>query len=252
MFVFVIIFAALNSEKIDAEIERLKTNRALANNKNSMLDKWKEFGKPELYKPFTIMVSFFMIQQFSGIFVIFIYAAQFSLEAGVEMDEFLSAVIIGVIRCITTILVAFASDRYGRKSLTTVSGVGMFLTMAGLAACSAFPLADTSFRYLPTALLFIFIFVGTIGILTLPFAIVAEMFPQKTRGFAVGITISLVWAMSFVNIKTFSSAFEIFGSFWIFSFYAFVSMIGIFFGIFILPETKGKSLQEIENIFRKK
>lgn len=217
-----------------------------------MFDNWKQFAEPELYKPFIIMFLFFLIQQFSGIFVIFIYAAQFSLEAGVEIDEFLSAVIIGVIRCVTTILVAFASDRYGRKPLTVISTSGMFLTMSGLAICAVFPLSDTSFKYLPMILLFTFIFVGTIGLLTLPFAIVAEMYPQKVRGFAVGITISLAWAMSFANIKTFASAFEIFGSFWIFAFYALVSLGGVFFGIFVLPETKGKTLLEIENIFKKK
>jgi MFS family permease len=216
-----------------------------------MFDKWKEFAKPQLYKPFLIMTSFFLIQQFSGIFVIFIYAAQFSLEAGVEIDEFLNAVIIGVIRCVTTVFVAFASDTVGRKPLTVVSACGMFLSMSGLAICASMSLNDTNFKYLPTGLLFIFIFAGTIGILTLPFAMVAEMYPQKTRGFAVGITISLAWLMSFVNIKTFSLAFETFGSFGVFSFYALIGFSGIVFAVFVLPETKGKSLHEIESLFRK-
>lgn len=212
---------------------------------------WKEFKKPELYKPFLIMVAFFAIQQFSGIFTIFIYAAQFSLEAGVSMDEFLSAVIIGVIRFCTTILIAlFISDRYGRKPLAVSSGIGMFISMAGLASCAAFPLKDTSWFWLPSVFLFGFIFSGTLGILTLPFAMVAEMFPQKTRGFAVGITVAIGFIFSFVNIKTFSTVFEIFESFWIFSFYALIALIGIAFAVFILPETKGKSLQDIESHFR--
>lgn len=226
-------------------------NRANPDNKSSILDSWKEFVKPAFYKPFAIMVSFFVIQQLCGIHVMFIYAAQFSLEAGVEMDEFLSTVIIGVIRCLTTVLVAFIADRFGRKTLTAGSCLGVCLCMAGLAACSAFPLTDTNFKYLPTALLFFCTFIGVLGIITLPFAIVAEMYPQKTRGFGVGMTIGLASIMMFGAVKTFSAVFELFGSFWMFSFYAFISMLGIFFGIFILPETRGKSLQEIEMIFQK-
>lgn len=198
------------------------------------------------------MISFFAIQQFSGIFVIFIYAAQFSLEAGVAMDEFLSAVVIGVIRCISTFLVAFAADKYGRKLLTTISSAGMFICMTGLVMCAAFPLNGTNFEWLPAAFLYTFIFAGTIGVLTFPFAMVAEMYPQKARGLAAGLTMSLAFLMSFITVKTFATVFEYFGNVVVFSFYAFVALVGIAFAIFVLPETKGKSLAEIEEYFRSK
>jgi MFS family permease len=241
-----------NDLKIDAQIEKIKLSRQTTTEKPSFLDSWMEFTKPELYKPFIIMLSFFAIQQFSGIFVIFVYAAQFSIEAGVVMDEFLAAVIIGVVRCVATVLVAFASDKFGKKTLVTGSGVGMFLCMTGLAICAAFPPTDTNFSWLPAMFLFGFIFTGTFGVLTFPFAMVAEMYPQKSRGFAAGITMSLAFLMSFGVIKTFSDAFELFGNVLVFSFYAFVAALGVAFGIFILPETKGKSLQDIENYFKKK
>jgi MFS family permease len=209
-----------------------------------------EFKKPELYKPFLIMISFFAIQQFSGIFVIFIYAAQFSIEAGVVMDEFLAAVIIGVIRCATTLFIAFVSDKFGRKPLVISSGMGMFVCMSGLAMCAKFPLNETSFNWFPAVLVFTYIFFGTLGILTLPFSMIAEMYPQKTRGFAVGITSTVFFILIFIVVKTFTSIFEYFGSVIVFSFYAFAAFVGIVFGIFVLPETKGKSLQEIEDYFK--
>jgi facilitated trehalose transporter len=237
--------------KIDAEIQRIVMSKRVVTEHQSVFAIWKEFSKPELYKPFLIMIAFFAIQQFSGIFTIFIYAAQFSLEAGVAIDEFLSAVIIGAIRFVTTFFVAFASDKFGRKPLAISSGVGMFICMTGLTACTLVDLSTTNFKYLPAVFLFAFIFTGTFGILTLPFAMVAEMYPQKTRSFAVGITVSIGFILSFINIKTFSSVFEIFGSFWMFSSYTFIALLGIFFAVFVLPETRGKSLQEIESLFRK-
>lgn len=197
------------------------------------------------------MTIFFAIQQFSGIFAIFIYAAQFSIEAGVAIDEFLSVVIIGLIRCITTILICFISDKFGRKPLAVFSGSGMFLSILGLALCSAFPQKDSSIFWLPTALLYIFIFTGAVGILPLPFTMPGELFPQKSRGVTVGLTMSVGYMFSFINVKTFGFLFETFGSFLMFSFYAFVALVGVAFAIFILPETKGKSLEEIEDSFRK-
>lgn len=188
---------------------------------------------------------------FDSFQVIFIYAAQFSMEAGVAIDEFLSAVIIGLIRCITTLIIAFASDGFGRKPLAVFSGSGMFLSILGLALCSVYSLSNTNFFWVPTTLLYIFIFTGSFGFLTLPFAMVGEMYPQKSRGFAVGITMAVGFMFSFINIKTFGLLFATFGSFVMFLFYSFVALVGIGFAIFILPETKGKSLEEIESYFRK-
>lgn len=213
----------------------------------------EEFKKPEFYKPFIIMALFFTIQQFSGIFVIFIYAAFFSTKAGVSVDAFLSAVIIGLIRCCTTIVVSFASDIYGRRPLTMFSSIGMFLSMLGLVACSIFnaELNESPAFWLPTMFLYLFIFSGSIGVLTLPFAMIGEVYPQRIRGIAAGLTIFYAYSVGFLNIKTFTAVFAMFGSISVFSFYSFIALLGFMFAFKILPETKGKTLQEIESYFRK-
>lgn len=79
---------------------------------------------------------------------------------------------------------------------------------------------------------------------------IAELYPQKTRGFAAGLTICAGYFMSFINIKAYPELVRTFGNEVIFIFYGIVSLLGLFFVYFILPETKGKSLQEIENYFR--
>lgn len=242
-----------NHPDIDEHIQVIITNRNNGSSTEANRSVWHELKMPKLYKPLTIMILFFTIQQFSGIFTIFIYAAQFSIEAGVSMNAFLSAVIIGLIRCCTTVIVSFVSDKYGRKPLAIFSSAGMFLSMLSLVVCSIFgaALRQSSFYWLPTFFLFFFIFSGTFGILTLPFAMLAEMYPQNVRGKAVGLTIFYAYTMSFVNVKTFSIIFAFFGSATIFAFYSAVAFMGILFAIFILPETKGKTLQEIESYFTK-
>ncbi|KAJ6600904.1 Sugar transporter ERD6-like 6, partial [Pseudolycoriella hygida] len=80
-----------SDSRIDTEIQRIEELKRSATKHNSIFSNFKEFGKPELYQPFFIMTAFFAVQQFCGIFVILVYAAQFSIEAGVAIDAFLSA-----------------------------------------------------------------------------------------------------------------------------------------------------------------
>lgn len=86
---------------------------------------WGTLRRPEIYKPLAIINAFFAFQQFSGTFVIVVYAAQFAEEAGTGIDKFLCTVLIGIARVIATIILAyFILDRYGRKPPSIFSGVG--------------------------------------------------------------------------------------------------------------------------------
>lgn len=241
------ILAEENDSKIDDEITRIQSSKRVTQNFSL-----HELAKPEFYKPLAIMTVFFAVQQFCGIFVIFVYAAKFSVEAGIAIDEFLSAVIIGVIRVSTTIVIAYASDKLGRKPLAITSSCGMFVSMLGLAACIGFELNQSEFRWLSAVFLFSFILFGTFGVLTLPFAMMAEMYPQANRGLGVALTITIGYIFSFISTKTFPTIFLVFGNFYVFIFYAVVAFVGILFTAFVLPETKGKSLQDIEKLFTKR
>lgn len=243
------------------------------------------------------MITFFAFQQFSGIFVIFVYAAQFSEQAGVAIDPLLSAVYI--VSCwkwffnLDFLLKAcfflfffmktgidtsryhnfngfhigqvwspsackifrsgnvFEHDGYGVKVIWgKIKSFTAFLTFAGLAVCARFPLKETTFNWIPSFLIIFFIFSATLGFLTLPFSMIAEMFPQQSRGFAAGLTICAGYFMSFLNIKAYPEMVQILGNEIIFLFYGFISLVGIFFVQFVLIETKGKTLLEIENYFR--
>lgn len=206
--------------------------------------------RPEVYKPLAIMITFFAFQQFSGIFVIIVYGAKFAIEAGVSINPFLCTVFIGITRVVTTLLMGYLSDRFGRRPPAIVSGIGMAICMYALAGCVWNPTKGTSYDWVPGVLVIGFFFFATLGFLTLPFAMIAELFPQRFRGFGSGLTIFAGYTMSFVIIKLYPDMIEILGNGILFMFYGTVSLFGILFVYFILPETKGKSLQEIEDNFR--
>lgn len=81
--------------------------------------------RPEIYKPLVIINAFFAFQQFSGTFVVVVYATQFATEAGSEIDKFLATVLIGLSRVVATLILAyFILDKYGRKPPSIFSGIG--------------------------------------------------------------------------------------------------------------------------------
>lgn len=204
------IFTDVNDYRIEKEIKDLIENASKSNYPGgAKKSKWMELKQPELYKPLSIMIAFFAFQQFSGIFVIFVYAAQFSRDAGVSIDPLLSAVYIGLTRVVTTLLMAYISDKFGRKPPAFFSGFGMCLSMMGLAACAAYPLKDTTYDWVPAFLLLAFIFSCTLGFLTLPFAMIAEMFPQvicETKAWLFsGLVGQIIGVCSFIYIKIYST-----------------------------------------------
>ncbi|XP_055593542.1 facilitated trehalose transporter Tret1-2 homolog [Uranotaenia lowii] len=239
-----------NHPKIHEELDNLADNIARFRASQTSKSKWVVLKKPEVYKPLTIMCTFFFFQQFTGIFVIIVYAARFSIEAGVNIDPFLSAVFVGATRVVTTILMSFISDKFGRRPPALFSGFGMATCMFGLAACAVYPVNDTALHWIPTFLLVAFIFCATLGFLTLPFAMIAEMYPTKVRGFVAGITIFVGYTMSFIIIKVYPAMVHLLGNENVFLFFGIVAVIGIGFVYFFLPETKGRTLEQIENYFR--
>uniref|UniRef100_A0A182NAM7 Major facilitator superfamily (MFS) profile domain-containing protein n=1 Tax=Anopheles dirus TaxID=7168 RepID=A0A182NAM7_9DIPT len=236
--------------EIRAELDALEENIARFRSSQTKKSKLDQLKKPEVYKPLAIMCTFFFFQQFTGIFVIIVYAASFSIEAGVAIDPFLSAVFVGLTRVVTTVLMSFISDKFGRRPPALFSGFGMACCMFGLAVCAIHPVKGTSLGWIPTVLLVAFIFTATLGFLTLPFSMNAEVYPTKIRGFASGLTIFFGYTMSFIILKVYPSMVETIGNSNVFIFFGCLSVLGIVFVYFFLPETKGRTLEEIENYFR--
>lgn len=107
-------------------------------------------------------------------------------------------------------------------------------------------------EYVTTSFLLVYIITSTFGFLTIPFTMLPELFPQSVRGATAGITVSMAYVMSFIAIKSYPSMRASMGNGMLFLIYGIVSCAGSLFVHMVLPETKGKSLQEIENLFKKR
>ena len=101
-------------------------------------------------------------------------------------------------------------------------------------------------RIIPATL---YILAFSIGMGPIPWLVCTELYPSRVRSLAVSLSTVVNWASGFVVTMTFSAFSNALGEFVVLYFYATICLLGCLFAIFILPETKGKSLEEIEQMF---
>ncbi|XP_032721802.1 solute carrier family 2, facilitated glucose transporter member 8 isoform X2 [Lontra canadensis] len=220
---------------------------------------------PGIYKPFIIGVSLMAFQQLSGINAVMFYAETIFEKAKFK-DSSLASVIVGIIQVLVTALAALIMDRAGRRLLLTLSGVVMVfstsafgayfrLTQGGPSNSSHVELllplsmepASTSvgLAWLAVGSMCLFIAGFAVGWGPIPWLLMSEIFPLHVKGMATGVCVLTNWFMAFLVTKEFSNVMEVlrpYGAFWLASAFCILSVL---FTLSCVPETKGKTLEEI-------
>lgn len=241
---------------LDALVEKEERRQALER-EGTPLKPHQRLKQRAVYCPFLIMSTFFFIQQFSGVMVVVFYAINIAEKAGVKLDFYFAIILIGICRVVTSAFISLVSGKTGRRLSSFISGVGVTVSLYGLSAyliCHDTVMDDqlqSSLSWLPLTLVLLFIILSTYGFLTIPFAMVAEVFPMEVRGFMVGLTICVCYICCFIAIKTYPMFEELLPNYVIFFCYGSVGFAGTIFLIIFLPETRGKTFTEIEEGFAK-
>ena len=216
----------------------------------------KHLLKRNALMPFAIMLSYFFFQQFSGIFVVVYYAVDIIESAGITIDPYLGAVLIGFTRFVGTVLVAGVSSRFGRRIPSIVSGAGMTIFMAVLSIYLLMEdrgyLARNGGSLVPVVCVLMYIFSSTLGFLVVPFAMVGEVYPPKVKEVLTGLTSCIGYIFSSITVKTYPDMEASMGRHGVFIFFTVLSLAGTLFVLYFLPETKGKTLTEIEDMFSRR
>ncbi|XP_014474011.1 PREDICTED: facilitated trehalose transporter Tret1-like [Dinoponera quadriceps] len=192
-------------------------------------------------------------QQLTGInFVLFYMQDIFdSAKSSVPKEE--APIIIGAVQMLASAVTPVVVDRLGRRMLLVLSGIGTTVSLCALGLY--FFLKDVQnatdvveqISWLPVVALVIFISTYSVGWGPLPWAVMGEMFPSNIKAKASGVTVSVCWFIAFIITKFASNINFSFGSYTTYWLFGACSLASIFFTVFLLPETKGKSLQEIQN-----
>ncbi|XP_055921268.1 facilitated trehalose transporter Tret1-like [Eupeodes corollae] len=244
-------FRGIETEQVHEEVETefevlLKTIQLKAGEKKASL--LKSLRLPEVRKPFIVAVVFFTLQQFSGTFVVIVYAVQILNKSGIVIDSFLCAVCIGIARFfVATFVMTWELEKWNRKQVGIFSSSCMACCMLLLAGSNWFTWLHIPL--LPALVMITFVFAAA-GLWALPFLILPEIFPQKVRGTCCGLTIGIAYSMSFCAIKSFYFMVDFMGDGNVFAFYGIMGTVTSLFILFFIPETKGNTFMEIEEYFR--
>lgn len=233
------ILERLNGPEV-AAVEALHIKEALVLEGGSI----RELFKPGLRTALGIGVFLAVFQQITGINAVIYYAPRFFEAAGIARSSAIfQSAIIGLVNVLFTLVAIALVDRLGRKPLLLAGSAGMGLSFILLGAAFKFQLFSGSLVLLFT-LLYVAFFAMTLG--PVVWVVIAEIFPTRVRGRAMAISTVSLWLADFVVSLTFPVIADRLHESFAFWLYAAMCAINFVFIAVVLPETKGKSLEEIE------
>jgi sugar porter (SP) family MFS transporter len=189
-----------------------------------------------------LAISF--LQQITGINAVLYYAPVIFEKTGIGKDAaFMQAAIVGLTNLVFTILAMAIIDKLGRKPLLIIGSAGLSLSLLTLSLFSYFG-KFSGYGVLIAVMVYVASFAVSLGPVLWVF--LSEVFPNKYRG--IGISLAGLWAsvVSFGVTFIFPWEIEFLGKTVTFISYAFFAILTLLFAIFIFPETKGVSLEELE------
>ncbi len=204
----------------------------------------RELFRPAMRLVLVIGISVAVLQQVTGINSVFFYAPMIFEQSGIGTDaSFMQAVLVGLVNLAFTVLAIFLIDRLGRRPLL---GVGL----TGIAVCMfllsyGFGSADINPKIILVGILgFVASFAVSLG--PVMWVLFSELFPNRIRGLAISFVGLINSAVSFLVQLIFPWELQNFGNSVTFLIYGLFAVVGLIFVMRVLPETKGKSLEELE------
>jgi len=209
--------------------------------------------KPWAYKPILTALGLMSFQQIIGINAALFNAVDIFTAAKSDLDGLVSAILLNGIQLGMTVVSSLMITRLGRRTLFATSQLICAISIVALGAF--FYIQDTdpetaeSIGWLPLASLMIYIGSFAIGSGPIPWIMTGEIVPRKVKSLGVSLATLTNWGFAFIVSKTFVNlrdAITTAGSFWLFGG---MCALGFLFSVFLLPETKDKTPEEIQAFF---
>lgn len=264
-------FLQLSAAHYDDLISTNDTRVAKANEEEDK--SWLQNLKlPQVFKPLTILFFLFLLQQFSGGYVLIFYTLNIFRNLGAEflesVDERLALVLVGLIRLVMAIIAAGIAQKCNRKVLLYIStiGMGIFALIAATQmnhiddSASLFLRRDTTStaapvessatsNYLLLSCILGYMLFASLGILIIPWTLISELYSIKYKATFGGTSIAIAYVLMSIVLKIFPYALETFSISVIFGIFGIISFLCAVFVYLYLPETHQKTFAEIEQFF---
>lgn len=240
---------ARGTQDVDAEFQEIKAALAKPEQRGQLSDLLSPGVRPALI----VGIGLAIFQQVTGINTVIYYAPTIIRSAGVSSIQasILATSGIGVVNVIMTIVSMWLIDRAGRRPLLLAGVAGMTISLGALGLI--FHLSRHSGGLANLAVVTLMVYVASFAISLGPvfWLLISEIYPLKIRGLAAGIASGTNWTSNFVVSLTFLTMLQVLGASWTFWLYGLLSLAAWFFSYYLVPETKGRTLEEIEGFWHK-
>jgi MFS transporter, SP family, arabinose:H+ symporter len=208
---------------------------------------WRALLHPSLRLVMIVGIVIGILQQVSGINAVFFYAPMIFEKSGIGTNAaFMQAALVGLVNLVFTVVAMALIDRVGRRPLLVCG-------LSGIAACMlllawAFSAGDDANPRLILVAILGFVASFAVSLGPVMWVLFSELFPNRVRGVAISFVGLVNSATAFVVILVFPWQLQSLGSATTFLFYGLCALAGLVFVLRVLPETKGRSLEELETV----
>ncbi|CAH2099332.1 unnamed protein product [Euphydryas editha] len=254
------VFRWLRGFEEDQELEEMIRARKLFNKEAVKKNKTNRFAqllkiikKREFYKPIMIMIHMNTLMQFSGGTTMASYSTVIlGLLMGPNVNVHFWMVFLDTQRIIFNTIAVYVINRVKRRLMVLFTGV---LSVASHFAIAIYVYCrlhgwEYDAVWLPALLINLQFFTVAMGTLPMPQVIGGEVFPLEYRSLGSTISLTASAAIMFLSLKSFPSLIDSVGLYGTYTIYAVILLVNLIIVLILLPETKGKTLQQIEDEFR--
>jgi sugar porter (SP) family MFS transporter len=229
-------------KEVDGELSTIQQSVGLQHGR------WSELFRPLLRPAMIVGVGLAIAQQLTGINTVIYYAPTILKFAGLSSASvaILASVGIGVVNVVLTLVAMQLIDRVGRRPLLLVSLAGMTLSLFVLGLAFALPRLSGLLGWLAVSSLMVYVGSFAVGLGPVFWLVLSEIYPLRIRGRAMSVGTVANWGANLAVALSFLTLTQVLGkpaTFWL---YAAISIGAWLFAYFLVPETKGQTLEEIE------
>ncbi len=237
------------TENIDAEWVEIQKTLAETHERGRFSDL---FG-PSIRSALVIGIGLAIFQQVTGINTVIYYAPLIVQSAGISTASgaILATAGIGLVNVLMTIVAMWLIDHVGRRPLLLIGIAGMILSLGVLGFVFRMPTGG-ALAWLAVVTLMVYVASFAISLGPIFWLLISEIYPLRVRGIAEGTAAGVNWTFNFLVSFTFLTLVEVLGpslTFWV---YALLAIASWLFSYYLVPETKGRTLEEIEHSFRQR
>ena len=208
---------------------------------------WEELKAPGAFKAILIGCALAVLGQFMGVNAVLYYGPEIFSDAGFAARESsFSTVLVGLVNMLSTVLAMFLIDRVGRKGLIYVGVSVMIASLTGIGAMFNLQVKGLAF----VSIFLVYVFAQAASVSAVVFVLLSEMYPNKVRGVAMSAAGFALWVGTYLVGQFTPWCMTAFGSAGTFYFFAAMCVPYLLVMWRLVPETTGRTLEEIEDHWR--